>query len=246
MGRALHHSGAGRKTSVRLTREHSIVRVLVAEDDEALRSVLVRGLAENGYVVDAVADGEAAMNYLATYEYEVVVLDRRMPRMTGSEVLTAMKARKLSVPVLMLTALDRAADRIAGLDGGADDYLVKPFDFGELLARLRALQRRPTVTRQPLLHCGDLTFDPAARQATVDDRRLAVTTTELAILELLLRRAPNVVTRRSIAMHAWPIEADGIGSNTIDVHLARLRSKLSGSRSRIETVRGVGYRLLPS
>ena len=207
------------------------MRVVVAEDDEALRSVLVRGLTESGYVVDAVPDGEAAMAYLATYEYEVVVLDWRMPRMTGFDVLAAMKTRKISVPVLMLTALDRSADRIAGLDRGADDYLVKPFDFG---------------VRDTVLRCGDLTFDPAAREACIDGRRLAVTTTELAILELLLRRAPNVVTRQSIAMNVWPVEADGIGSNTIDVHLARLRAKLSGSRSRVETVRGVGYRLLPS
>lgn len=222
------------------------MRVLVAEDDEALRGVLSRGLTENGYVVDAVADGEAAMAYLATYEYEVVVLDWRMPRMSGYDVLGAMKTRKVTVPVLMLTALDRSADRIAGLDRGADDYLVKPFEFGELLARLRALQRRPLGVRDPVLRCGDLTFDPATREACIDGRRLAVTTTELAILELLLRRAPNVVTRRSIAMNVWPVEADGIGSNTIDVHLARLRAKLSGSRARVETVRGVGYRLLPS
>jgi DNA-binding response OmpR family regulator len=166
--------------------------------------------------------------------------------MSGYDALAAMRARKLTVPVLMLTALDRAADRIAGLDRGADDYLVKPFDFGELLARLRALQRRPTAVREPVLRCGDLTFDPAARQALVDGRPLAVTTTELAILELLLRRTPAVVTRQSIALNVWPVEADGIGSNTIDVHLARLRAKLSGSRSRIETVRGVGYRLLAS
>jgi len=108
------------------------------------------------------------------------------------------------------------------------------------------LQRRPLAVRDPVLRCGDLTFDPAAREASIDGRRLAVTATELAILELLLRRTPNVVTRQSIAMNVWPVEADGIGSNTIDVHLARLRAKLSGSRSRVETVRGVGYRLLPS
>jgi two-component system, OmpR family, response regulator len=222
------------------------VRVLLAEDDEALRGVLVRGLTENGYVVDAVADGEAALAYLASYEYEVVVLDWRMPRMSGYDALAAIRARRIAVPVLMLTALDRPADRIAGLDRGADDYLVKPFDFGELLARLRALQRRPAVMKEPILRCGDLSFDPAAREAFVDERALAVTATELAILELLIRRSPAVVTRQSIALNVWPVEADGIGSNTIDVHLARLRGKLVGSRTRVETVRGVGYRLLPS
>jgi two-component system, OmpR family, response regulator len=222
------------------------VRVLLAEDDEALRGVLVRGLTENGYVVDAVADGEAALAYLASYEYEVVVLDWRMPRMSGYDALAAIRARRIAVPVLMLTALDRPADRIAGLDRGADDYLVKPFDFGELLARLRALQRRPAVMKEPILRCGDLSFDPAAREAFVDERPLGVTATELAILELLIRRSPAVVTRQSIALNVWPVEADGIGSNTIDVHLARLRGKLVGSRTRVETVRGVGYRLLPS
>jgi two-component system, OmpR family, response regulator len=222
------------------------VRVLIAEDDEALRGVLVRGLEENGYVVDAVGDGEAALAYVSTYEYEVVVLDWRMPRLSGYDALAAMRARRIAVPVLMLTALDRSTDRIAGLDRGADDYLVKPFDFGELLARLRALQRRRATAKEPVLRCGDLTFDPALREAQVGDRVLAVTITELAILELLLRRAPVVVTRASIALNVWPTEADGIGSNTIDVHLARLRAKLAGSHARIETVRGVGYRLVLS
>jgi DNA-binding response OmpR family regulator len=222
------------------------VRVLIAEDDDALRGVLVRGLEENGYVVDAVSDGEAALAYVSTYEYEVVVLDWRMPRLSGYDALAAIRARRFTVPVLMLTALDRSKDRIAGLDRGADDYLVKPFDFGELLARLRALQRRRAAVKEPVLRCGDLAFDPALRQAQVGDRVLAVTVTELAILELLLRRVPVVVTRQSIALNVWPSEADGIGSNTIDVHLARLRAKLAGSHARIETVRGVGYRLVPS
>jgi DNA-binding response OmpR family regulator len=221
------------------------VRVLIAEDDDALRGVLVRGLEENGYVVDAVGDGEAALSYLATYEYEVVVLDWRMPKLSGYDALAAMRRRRLTVPVLMLTALDRPADRIAGLDRGADDYLVKPFDFGELLARLRALQRRRSEVQEPVLRCGDLAFDPASRQASVGDRGLAATVTELAILELLMRRSPGVVTRRSIALNVWPSEADGIGSNTIDVHLARLRAKLAGSHARIETIRSVGYRVVP-
>jgi DNA-binding response OmpR family regulator len=222
------------------------VRILIAEDDDALRDVLVRGLQENGYVVDAVADGEAALTYLATYEYDVVVLDWRMPRLSGYDALATMRSRKMMVPVLMLTARDRAADRIAGLDRGADDYLVKPFDFGELLARLRALQRRRPDTQEPLVHCGDLSFDPASREASVDGRTIAATATEVAILELLLRRSPGVVTRRSIALNVWPNEADAIGSNTIDVHLARLRAKVAGSHARIETVRGVGYRLVSS
>jgi len=169
-----------------------------------------------------------------------------LPRKSGLEVLTAMRRAGDARPVLILTARDAIGDRVAGFDAGADDYLVKPFDFGELLARLRALQRRPSVVTGVVLRCGDLSLDPAARDARVGNLPLAVTATELAILELLLRRTPAVVTRQSIAVNVWPVEADGIGSNTIDVHLARLRAKLVGSHTRVETVRGVGYRLLPS
>jgi DNA-binding response OmpR family regulator len=144
----------------------------------------------------------------------------------------------------MLTARDTTSDRISGLNSGADDYLVKPFDFGELLARLRALQRRPAVTIAPRLSCGDLVFDPEARQVTVDDRPIPLTATEMGLLEVLLRRSPSVVTRRALALHVWDHEADAVGSNTIDVHVGRLRGKLNGSRARIETVRGTGYRIV--
>jgi DNA-binding response OmpR family regulator len=146
----------------------------------------------------------------------------------------------------MLTARDAAADRVTGLDEGADDYLVKPFDFGELLARIRALQRRPAAAQAPRLTVGDVVFEPASREVRVGSRMPSLTTTELAILELLLRRAPAVVERRTIALHGWGTEADALGSNTIDVHLARLRAKLVGGRARIETVRGVGYRIVPA
>jgi DNA-binding response OmpR family regulator len=222
------------------------VRLLIAEDDAALREVLVRGLRESGYVVDAVGDGEAALTYLSTYDYAVAVLDWRMPKLSGFQALAKFRARGGSAPVLMLTALDRPADRVAGLDQGADDYLVKPFDFSELLARLRALQRRRLTSRDPLLRCGDVVLDPASYETTVGNRPVVLTAIERAILELLLRRMPAVVTRRSIAIHAWPSEAHGISSNTIDVHLARLRAKLAGAHAQVETVRGVGYRMTPS
>lgn len=219
------------------------MRVLIAEDDDALRSVLVRGLTENGYVVDAVADGEAALSYLASYEYEVVVLDWRMPRMSGYDALAAIRARRIPVPVLMLTAMDRSANRIAGLDAGADDYLVKPFDFGELLARVRALQRRPRGVDGPVLEKGSIALDPVSRAVTVAGRLLNVTATEYLILELLLRRSPAVVERKAIAEHAWADETDPLGSNAIDVQLSRLRAKLPNAGIRIVTVRGAGYRL---
>jgi DNA-binding response OmpR family regulator len=222
------------------------VRALVAEDDNALRSVLERGLREHGYVVDAVPDGEQALGFLRTYEYEVAIVDWRMPKVSGLEVVRVMRARRSPVPVLMLTARDTAADRVLGLDEGADDYLVKPFDFGELLARLRALQRRSPVLQPTRLLVGDVEYDPATRTLTAAGDLPLLTATELAILELLMRRSPAVVQRRSIALHVWEDEADAVGSNTIDVHLARLRSKLSSAHVRIETLRGVGYRILPA
>ncbi|HET9058277.1 MAG TPA: response regulator transcription factor, partial [Acidimicrobiales bacterium] len=211
----------------------------------ALRSVLERGLREHGYVVDAVPDGEQAIGFLRTYEYEVAVLDWRMPKMSGLDVVKAMRARRSTVPVLMLTARDTAADRVLGLDEGADDYLVKPFDFGELLARLRALQRRPAALQPSPLTVGDVVYEPVTRAVVVGGGDIVLTATELSILELLMRRSPGVVQRRSIALHVWDEEADAVGSNTIDVHLARLRAKLANAHVRIETLRGVGYRLVP-
>jgi DNA-binding response OmpR family regulator len=220
------------------------MRVLVAEDDSGLCDVLARGLREHDYVVDAVRDGEDAVRYLRSYGYELVILDWRMPGMSGLDVLRWMRSHNQPVPVLMLTARDAHADRVTGLDQGADDYLVKPFDFTELLARMRALLRRPPGLQQPELAVGDLRFDPATREVRVGNQQPVLTATEFGILELLVRKSPAVVPRRSIAVNVWDDEADAMGSNTIDVHLARLRAKLAGGMVRIETVRGVGYRLV--
>lgn len=220
------------------------MRILVAEDDDALRSVLERGLKEDGYVVDAVSDGESALRHLRSYDYDVAVLDWRMPALSGFQVVSEARRRGDRTPILMLTARDMPSDRVAGLDEGADDYMVKPFDFSELIARLRALQRRPPLALTPVLECGNLRFDPATRQVTVGGQPVPMTATETALVELLLRRSPAVVTRRSIATQIWEDEASAVGSNTIDVHVGRARTKLSGSRARIETVRGTGYRMV--
>jgi DNA-binding response OmpR family regulator len=220
------------------------VRVLIAEDDQGLRAVLARGLQEQDYVVDAVADGDEALRFLRSYDYELAVLDWRMPGVSGLDVIRWLRRSQRPTRVLMLTARDAPADRVTGLDAGADDYLVKPFDFGELLARLRALQRRPSVVQQPEIVVGDLRFAPATRQVQIGSQPATLTATEFGILELLVRRSPAVVPRRAIAVNVWDDEADAMGSNTIDVHLARLRAKLAGGRVRIETVRGVGYRLV--
>jgi DNA-binding response OmpR family regulator len=219
------------------------MRVLVAEDDPGLREVVVLGLTGAGYHVDAVERGDDAMDYLKWYEYDVAIVDWRMPGAEGIDVVAWARKHERPTAILMLTARDAPADRIRGLDGGADDYLVKPFDFGELLARVRALQRRPRGVGAPVLRLGRLSLDPVPQVVTVGDRTVSLTVTEYRILELLLRRAPAVVERKAIAEHAWADETDPLGSNAIDVQLSRLRAKLSDAGVRIVTVRGRGYRL---
>jgi DNA-binding response OmpR family regulator len=218
--------------------------VLVAEDDESLGETLARGLRDRGYVVDLVQDGEAALRYTRCYQYSVAVVDWRMPRMSGLDVVHRLRSRGTQTPVLMLSGMDAVADRVAGLDAGADDFLVKPFDFGELLARLRALQRRAPEGKAPVLTVGDVAYDVAAREVRFGSSQPSLTATELGILEVLMRHAPAVCDRRVIAQHVWTYDAEPLGSNTIDVHVARLRAKLSGAAARIETVRGIGYRML--
>ena len=220
------------------------MRVLVAEDDDTLGAVLAQGLRSRGYVVDLVADGEAALSYARCYEYAVAVLDWLIPRVSGIDVVRQLRRTGARTPVLMISGKGSPEDRVAGLDAGADDYLVKPFVFDELLARLRALQRRPPDVLPPRLVVGDLECDPASREVTFGGRRPALTSTELSILETLMRFSPAVAERRQIAQHVWTDEVDTFSSNTIDVHLARLRAKLSGSHVRIQTVRGVGYRIV--
>jgi len=222
------------------------MRVLVAEDDEGLRSVLERGLRESGYAVDAVEDGELALRYLDTYEYEVAILDWRMPKVDGLEVTQRLRRRGSALPILMLTARDTARDRVTGLDEGADDYMVKPFHFSELLARVRALQRRGESMQSRVIKVADLTLDSVTRQVSIGSVQPRLTATELALLEILMQRSPAIVSRRSIALAVWNEEADALGSNTLDVHLARLRAKIASSGAKIEAVRAIGYRMVPA
>ena len=219
------------------------MRVLVAEDDPGLREVLVMGLEDHGYQVDAAERGDDAIDLFKFYDYDVAVVDWRMPGAEGIEVVAWARKHGKPTAILMLTARDAPPDRIRGLDAGADDYLVKPFDFGELLARIRALQRRPRGVDAPVIVHGTLALDPIRHEVTVGDRPLGLTSTEYNILELLMRRSPAVVDRKAIAEHAWRDETDPLGSNAIDVQLSRLRAKLPASGVRIVTVRGAGYRL---
>ena len=220
------------------------MRLLVAEDDDDLRDVLERGLIEAGYVVDVVADGAAAVEYLRAYEYAACICDWRMPIREGIDVIADARRRGIKTPFMMLTARDAPTDRVAALDQGADDYLVKPFDYAELLARIRALIRRADGSPSPVLRAGSLSLDPATHETYCGTTRVDLTPREFAILELLLRKAPTVVHRAAIAIQAWPDESEAVGSNTIDVHIARLRSKIARSDARIETVRGAGYRII--
>jgi two-component system copper resistance phosphate regulon response regulator CusR len=222
------------------------MRLLVAEDDPGLRDVLVQGLEEAGYVVDAVERGDDAIDRLRFYDYDVAVIDWRMPGVPGIDVVAWARDNERPTALLMLTARDTAPDRIHGLETGADDYLVKPFDFGELIARIRALQRRPRQVEGPVIVRGALSLDPSRREASVAGRPLSLTATEYSILEVLMRRSPAVVARSTIAEQAWRDETEPLGSNAIDVHLSRLRGKLPEAGVRIVTVRGTGYRLEPA
>jgi len=219
------------------------MRILVAEDDPGLQSIIALGLREAGYQVDTVERGDDAIDQMKWYEYDVAVVDWRMPGAEGIDVVAWVRRNKRPTALLMLTARDAAADRIRGLDTGADDYLVKPFDFGELLARVRALQRRPRGVEGPVLQRGRVSLDPLRRAVTAGGRPLNLTSTEYLILELLMRRSPAVVDRKAIAEHAWADETDPLGSNAIDVQMSRLRAKLPSAGIRIVTVRGAGYRL---
>lgn len=221
------------------------MRLLLAEDDRGLTEVLERGLREEGYVVDVAHRGDDALHLLRIYDYAAAVLDWRMPGMMGDEIVRRVRELGLAIPILMLTARDTTGDKVEALDAGADDYVVKPVDFDELVARLRAVQRRVSERAGPLLEIGDLAFDPATHVATVAGAPIMLTPRQLAILEVLMRRSPAVVDRMTIAHHAWDHEADAIGSNTIDVHISQLRRKLAGAGAEVMvvTVRGAGHRL---
>ena len=219
------------------------MRLLLVEDDLILGSSLKKALEKHAYGVDWMKDGEAAIAGLEDLAFDVVVLDVNLPGLNGIEVLRSVRKNRNAVPILLLTARDTSLQKVEGLDNGADDYLVKPFDFGELLARVRALQRRPRNVDAPVLSRGQLALDPLRHQVTVRGAPLSLTSTEYNILELLLRRSPAVVDRKAIAEHAWHDETQPLGSNAIDVQLSRLRAKLPNAGIRIVTVRGAGYRL---
>ena len=222
------------------------MRLLVVEDERKMAEALANGLRRSGYAVDLTHDVETALANARVYDYDAVVLDVMLPGRNGFDLCQALRSEHRWSPILMLTARDGVADRIRGLDAGADDYLVKPFAFEELLARLRALVRRQPAERPSRLVVGDLTVDPATHEVTRADRDVNLTAREFAVLEFLARRPGEVVTRTDLLEHVW--DQNYLGStNVVDVYVGYLRKKLElpFGRSLIRTVRGVGFVLEP-
>jgi DNA-binding response OmpR family regulator len=220
------------------------MRVLVVEDSRRLAGIIKRGLLEEGYTVDNAYDGEEAQYMAESAPFDLIVLDIMLPKKDGLAVCRDLRAKNVNTPILMLTAKDSVEDKVTGLDCGADDYLVKPFAFSELLARLRALLRREVLPRVQKLQAGDLSLDPLSREVWRDGSRMDLTAKEYAILEYFMRRPNAVVTRTMLGESVWDYEFDGI-SNIIDVYVRRIRRKIDreGQDSLIQTVRGAGYRL---
>jgi len=220
------------------------MRILVVEDEPKMAGLLRRGLSEEGYAVDVVRTGTDALWAAAENPYDAIVLDVMLPDLDGFDVCRRLREEDRWAPVIMLTARDAIDDRVSGLDAGADDYLTKPFSFGELFARIRALLRRGAAERPPVLQVGDLELDPATRQVARGDTRIELTAKEFALLEYFMRRAGEVLSRARLLDHVWDFGFDG-DSNVVDVYIRYLREKVDRpfGRDSIETIRGIGYRL---
>ena len=220
------------------------MKVLVVEDEVKLADALKRGLVRAGYAVDVIHDGGKALTRLRNCheEYDLAVLDVMLPGVDGLLISRRLREEGVSLPILMLTARDATRDKIQGLDSGADDYVVKPFDFDELIARIRTLLRRPSQVLPPRLEIADLTLEPDSRRVTRGGSQVLLTAKEFALLEYFMRHQGEVLSRDSLLSHAWAYEFDGF-SNVVDVHLSNLRKKIDarGRRKLFHTVRGAGY-----
>ncbi len=218
------------------------MRILLAEDERDLNRIITQKLTSDGYSVDSCFDGEEAIDFLDATDYDAVILDIMMPRVDGFGVLRHMREKKKTAPVLFLTARDTVADRVRGLDAGADDYLVKPFSFEELAARLRAMTRKKFGMKDNVLCVGDLVLDTAAHTVQRGGVEIRLSTREFQILEYLMRNQGIVLSREKLENHIWNFAYEG-GTNVIDVYISYLRKKIDGGHSEklIQTVRGRGY-----
>lgn len=218
------------------------MRILVVEDAKDMNRLIVKTLTREGYSADGCFDGEEAQVYLAGAEYDAILLDVMMPKLDGYELLRRLRARGVETPVLFLTARDTVADRVRGLDLGADDYLVKPFDFEELLARIRAMTRKASGNRSNVFTLADLTVDVGKRSVTRGGEEIVLIAKEYAILEHLIRNRGAIISREQLEDRIWNYEGAG-SSNNIDVYMSRLRKKIDGDRpvKLLHTVRGVGW-----
>jgi DNA-binding response OmpR family regulator len=223
------------------------VRALVIEDDRKAAGLLARGLREERFVVDLAHSAEAGDELASVNDYDVIILDWLLPDGDGIEVCRSLRARSISTPILMLTARDALEDRVTGLNTGADDYLVKPFGFTELLARIHALLRRSELTRPVVLTVADLALDPLSHRVTRGGAAIDLTPKEYGILEVLIRSAGQAVSRAQLAQRVWETEYDSFG-NLVDVHMSHLRRKIDtpGAPPLIRTVRGRGFVLGPA
>jgi two-component system, OmpR family, response regulator len=218
------------------------MRLLLVEDDAKLARALERGFRREGYAVDTADNGDDALAQAIRNDYDAVVLDVMLPGLDGFTVCESMRRNDRWAPVLMLTARDQVRDRIRGLDAGADDYLVKPFEFGELVARLRALTRRRQTERPAVIEVGELSLNPAKRRVTLAGREIELTVREFALLQFLALHAGEVVSREELLEHVWDTSEDG-STNVVDVYVGYLRNKLERpvDRKLIRTVRGIGF-----
>jgi DNA-binding response OmpR family regulator len=221
------------------------MRILVVEDDIQLAEMLTEALSDRQYAVDVAEDGETAWHFINTLEYDLIVLDLTLPKLDGVTLCQKLRQRDAALPVLMLTARDTVADKIIGLDAGADDYVIKPFDLQELMARVRALLRRGNVTRSPGLEWEGLRLDPSTFEVNYDDTPLHLTPKEFAVLELLVSSGRRVLSRSNIIERIWSLD-DPPTEETVKTHIKSLRHKLKSAgapEDLIETVHGLGYRL---
>lgn len=218
------------------------MKILIAEDEKELQTLIVKKLKDAGYSIDGCLDGEEAVSYIDVYEYDLIVLDVMMPKKDGLAVIEYIRAKKIKTPILLLTAKNDISDRVKGLDAGADDYLTKPFSFDELFARLRALLRRQENIVDNTLELADLTLNTVSKVVMRGSQTIDLTAKEYSILEYFLRNQKNILTRQQIAEHVWNAEYDN-DSNVVDVYIRYLRRKIDDGfqQKLIHTVRGIGY-----